>query len=214
MSTDYRGLAADGLWLKNPALVQLLGLCPLLAVSTTLVNGTILGIVTLFVLTASNLLISLVKDFLDERIRLPLQIMVIATFVTCADLALQHWLFEIHQRIGLFVALIVTNCTVLARAESFASRNPIRASVVDGFMMGTGFLLVIMLLSGIREILGQGTLFQGLALVFDPQIFGITDADLVIRFNFDGLLLVILPPCAFLTFGCLLAAKNWLMQHE
>ena len=214
METNYRALAVDGLWLKNPALVQLLGLCPLLAVSTTLVNGTILGIVTLLVLTASNLLISLVKDALDDRIRLPLQIMVIATFVTCADLALQNWLFEIHQRIGLFVALIVTNCTVLARAESFASRNPVKASFVDGFMMGMGFLLVIMLLSGIREVLGQGTLFQGLALILDPQLLGLSDSDLVIRFDFDGLLLVILPPGAFLTFGCLLAAKNWLMQHE
>lgn len=209
MTTNYRSLALDGIWHKNPALVQLLGLCPLLAVSTTFVNGTILGIVTLLVLTASNILISLIKGTLDQRTRLPLQIMVIATFVTCADLALQSWLFEIHQRIGLFVALIVTNCTVLARSESFASRNPVRASLVDGFMMGAGFLLVIVLLSTIREILGQGTLFQGLELVFGPSA-----QNWVIHFSFDGLLLVILPPGAFLTFGCLLAAKNWLDQHE
>ena len=209
MITNYRALAFDGIWRKNPALVQLLGLCPLLAVSTTFVNGTILGIVTLLVLTASNILISLIKGTLDPRTRLPLQIMVIATFVTCADLALQSCLFEIHQRIGLFVALIVTNCTVLARSESFASRNPIRASLVDGFMMGAGFLLVIILLSTVREILGQGTLFQGLELVFGP-----TAQTWVIQFSFDGLLLVILPPGAFLTFGCLLAAKNWLDQHE
>ncbi|MFT4730032.1 MAG: electron transport complex protein RnfE [Granulosicoccus sp.] len=209
MNTNYNALTIDGLWRNNPALVQLLGLCPLLAVSTTFVNGTILGIVTLLVLTASNLLISVIRGTLDQRTRLPLQIMVIATFVTCADLALQSWLFEIHQRIGLFVALIVTNCTVLARSESFASRNPIRASLVDGFMMGAGFLLVIVLLSTVREILGQGTLFHGLELVFGPVA-----QTWVIQFNFDGLLLVILPPGAFLTFGCLLAAKNWLDQHE
>jgi len=214
MSGQYLTLARDGLWNKNPALVQMLGLCPLLAVSTTFVNGTILGLVTLAVLTASNLLISTIRGSLDDRIRLPLQIMVIATFVTCADLALQTWLFEIHQRIGLFVALIVTNCTVLARAESFASRNPIRASLVDGFMMGAGFLLVIMLLSGIREILGQGTLFQGARSLFTQGTSGATDHNWTINFEFDGLLLVILPPGAFLTFGCLLAAKNWLDQYE
>ncbi|MEX2326933.1 MAG: electron transport complex subunit RsxE, partial [Pseudomonadales bacterium] len=133
---NYRSIASEGIWHNNPALVQLLGLCPLLAVSNTFVNSLGLGLATLAVLTASNFVISLVRGLLDDSTRLPAQIMVIATFVTLADIAMQTWFFEIHQRIGLFIALIVTNCTLLGRAEAFASRQPIRYAIFDGFMMG------------------------------------------------------------------------------
>lgn len=196
-------IVIDGLWTRNPALVQLLGLCPLLAVSGTLTTSLGLGLTTLMVLTLSNLVISCVRKLLDDETRLPMQILVIATFVTLADLGLQAWLFELHQRIGLFVALIVTNCTLLGRAEAFASRQPVLAASLDGFMMGTGFLLAIVTLGTIRELLGQGTLFANLHLL----VPAFSD-DLTIRFAEEGVLIVILPPGAFIVFGCLIAAKN------
>ncbi|MFT7685609.1 MAG: electron transport complex protein RnfE [Candidatus Azotimanducaceae bacterium] len=198
-------LSLNGLWHQNPALVQLLGLCPLLAVSNTVVNSLVLGLITLFVLTASNFIISLIKPWLDESTRLPTQIMVIASFVTLSDLALQAWFFEIHQIIGLFVALIVTNCTVLGRTESFASRNPILESLVDGFMMGLGFMLAIVAMGFIREGLGQASLFSQMHL-----ILGGVNEDWVIHLPIDNFLLIALPPGAFLCFGCLIALKNWI----
>ena len=194
-------LAKDGLWKNNPALVQLLGLCPLLATSNSFATSLGLGLTTLVVLTLSNFTISLVRGLLDEETRLPVQILVIATFVTLADLSLQYWLFDMHQRIGLFVALIVTNCTLLGRAEAFASKNPIHSSTFDGLMMGTGFLLVLLLMGTIREIVGNGTLFTNLHLLTGTHDMSIHLAD-------SGFLLVALPPGAFLTLGCLIAAKN------
>ncbi|MBL4679461.1 MAG: electron transport complex subunit E [Pseudomonadales bacterium] len=200
-------ITMNGLWHQNPALVQLLGLCPLLAVSNTITNSLVLGFVTLIVLTASNLIISLIRPWLDDTTRLPAQIMVIASFVTLSDLALQTWFFEIHQIIGLFIALIVTNCTVLGRAESFASRNPVLNSILDGFMMGLGFMLVIVLMGTLREALGQGTLFQQIHLI----IGGSAD-DWVIHLPNSQFLLLVLPPGAFICFGCLIALKNWTEQ--
>jgi len=200
---NHRELVVQGLWSNNPALVQLLGLCPLLAVSNTVANSLGLGLATLFVLTSSNVVVSLLRRYLDESTRLPAQIMVIATFVTLADILLQTFFFELHQRIGLFVALIVTNCTLLGRAEAFASRQPVRFAVVDGFMMGSGFLLAILLMGGNREALGQGTLFANMHLVLGEPArnWTITIAD-------GGFLLMLLPPGAFLTLGCIIALKN------
>jgi len=200
-----REISIQGLWSQNPALVQLLGLCPLLAVSNTVTNALVLGLITLVVLTCSNFIISLIRPWLDDSTRLPAQILIIATFVTISDLLLQTYLFEIHQRIGLFVALIVTNCTVLGRAESFASRNPVRYAILDGFMMGLGFLLVITSLGFIREALGQGTLFTQLHL-----LLGGSQEDWRISLPNGRFLLLILPPGAFLTLGCLIALKNWI----
>jgi electron transport complex protein RnfE len=194
-------LARQGLWTRNPALVQMLGLCPLLAVSNSVATSLGLGIVTLFVLVLSNGVISLIRNLLDDETRLPVQILVIATFVTLADLLLQAWFFELHQRIGLFVALIVTNCTLLGRAEVFARRNPIGAALTDGFMMGVGFLLVLLIMGAIRELLGQGTLFANLHLLTGLP-------DMTLHFMDHGFLLAILPPGAFLTLGCLIALKN------
>jgi len=200
---NHKDLVVQGLWSNNPALVQMLGLCPLLAVSNTVANSLGLGLATLFVLTSSNVVVSLLRRYLDESTRLPAQIMVIATFVTLADILLQTFFFELHQRIGLFVALIVTNCTLLGRAEAFASRNPVRFALVDGFMMGSGFLLAILLMGGIREALGQGTLFANMHLILGEQArnWTITLAD-------GGFLLMLLPPGAFLTLGCIIALKN------
>lgn len=200
---NHKDLVVQGLWSNNPALVQMLGLCPLLAVSNTVANSLGLGLATLFVLTSSNVVVSLLRRYLDESTRLPAQIMVIATFVTLADILLQTFFFELHQRIGLFVALIVTNCTLLGRAEAFASRHPVRFAVVDGFMMGSGFLLAILLMGGIREALGQGTLFANMQLILGEPArnWTITIAD-------GGFLLMLLPPGAFLTLGCIIALKN------
>ena len=200
---DYLSIAKDGLWSNNPALVQLLGLCPLLAVSNTFVTALGLGLVTLLVLTAANMIISLLRNLLHDAIRLPVQILIIATLVTLADIALQSWYFELHQRIGLFVALIVTNCTLLGRAEVFASRNPLLASIVDGITMGLGFLWVLLIMGAVREILGHGTLFHNFHLLFGTQ-------DLTLHFTDTGFLLMVLPPGAFLTLGCLIALKNYL----
>ena len=194
-------LAKDGLWKNNPALVQLLGLCPLLATSNSFATSLGLGLTTLIVLTLSNFTISLMRGLLDDETRLPVQILVIATFVTLADLSLQYWFFDLHQRIGLFIALIVTNCTLLGRAEAFASKNPILSSTFDGLMMGTGFLLVLLLMGAIREVAGNGTLFTNLHLLTGTD-------DMSIHFTDSGFLLVALPPGAFLTLGCLIAAKN------
>ena len=191
----------DGLWENNPALVQLLGLCPLLAVSNSFSTSLGLGITTLLVLTVSNLAISVIRGALDAETRLPVQILVIATFVTVADLVLQYWFFELHQRIGLFVALIVTNCTLLGRAEAFASRNPVLASTFDGLMMGMGFLLVLLVMGSIREVIGQGTLFANLHLLTGLP-------DITVHIADTGFLLLVLPPGAFLTLGCLIALKN------
>jgi electron transport complex protein RnfE len=200
---DYASIAKDGLWSNNPALVQLLGLCPLLAVSNTFVTALGLGLVTLLVLTAANMIISLLRNLLYDAIRLPVQVLIIATLVTLADIALQSWYFELHQRIGLFVALIVTNCTLLGRAEVFASRNPLLASMVDGITMGLGFLWVLLIMGTVREVLGHGTLFHNFHLLFGAK-------DVTLHFADTGFLLMVLPPGAFLTLGCLIALKNYL----
>ena len=198
-----KDLAIDGLWRNNPALVQLLGLCPLLAVSNTVANSLGLGLATLVVLTLSNGVISLLRRFLDDSTRLPAQILVIATFVTLAEILLQAFFFDLYQRIGLFVALIVTNCSLLGRAESFARRQPVKFALLDGFMMGTGFLLVILLMGAVREAIGQGTLFANMQTLFGPGARGWT-----IHLARHGFLLMLLPPGAFLTLGCIIAAKN------
>ncbi len=201
--TDLRQLSRQGLWDMNPALVQLLGLCPLLAVSNTFATSLGLGLTTLAVLILSNLSLSLVRGLLDEETRLPVQILTIASFVTLADLSLQYWFFDLHQRIGLFVALIVTNCTLLGRAEAFATRQPVLRAMLDGVMMGLGFLLVLLLMGAIRELIGSGSLFAKLHLLTGLP-------DITLRVTDSGFLLLLLPPGAFLTLGCLIAAKNYI----
>ncbi len=198
-------IVVEGLWTRNPAMVQLLGLCPLLAVSNSFASALGLGLTTLIVLTLSNLFISLLRNFLYDAIRLPAQIMVIAGFVTLADMVLQYSFFELHQRIGLFVALIVTNCTLLGRAEVFARKNSPLYALLDGFMMGLGFLLVLLAMGTIREVLGQGTLFTNLSLLLGASS-SIEDVEISILES--GFLLMILPPGAFLTLGCMIALKN------
>jgi len=195
----------DGLWDNNPALVQVLGLCPLLAVTSTVVNAIGLGLATLMVLIGSNLAVSLIRNFVAESVRLPAFVMIIASFVTCAELLMQAFTYELYQILGIFIPLIVTNCTILGRADAFASRNPPLASMLDGAMMGLGFLVVLVLLGGIRELIGQGTLFTDMNLLLGPGA-----ADWVIRpfEHYPNMLFMVLPPGAFVGLGLLIALKN------
>lgn len=191
-----------GLWTENPGLVQLLGLCPLLAVSTSFVNGLGLGLATLFVLTLSNLLVSATRRWIRDEIRIPIYVLIIASLVTCIELIFKAWFPLLDQSLGIFIPLIVTNCAIVARAEAFASRNPVAASIVDGIGMGTGFALLLVSLGAFRELVGQATLFSRLdTLIGGEPMRGLVIAD-------GGLLFVILPPGAFLCLALAVAAKN------
>lgn len=203
--SNYRDIAWQGLWKNNPGLVQLLGLCPLLAVTATLTNAIGLGLATLVVLVGSNILVSLVRDYVPKEIRIPVFVMIIAALVTCVQLLINAYAYGLYLSLGIFLPLIVTNCVIIGRAEAFASRNTVSKAAFDGLMMGLGFTLVLMMLGACREILGQGTLFDGANL-----LLGEWAADLTIHFwqvdtNF---LLAMLPPGAFIAMGFLIAAKN------
>lgn len=195
----------DGLWRNNPGLCQLLGLCPLLAVTTTFANGLALGIATLMVITTSNLLVSALRHGIHPAVRLPVFVLIIASLVTAVDLLMHAYFYDIHRNLGLFVPLIVTNCAIIGRAEAFASRQPIPLAALDGLATGAGFALVLIALGSMREIIGQGTLFRGLA-----GLGGAASDDLMLQLPFNGLLLAVLPPGAFICFALLLAGVNWI----
>lgn len=197
----------DGLWNKNPGLVQLLGLCPLLAVTSTAANALGLGIATIAVLTVSNLLISAVRKLLKAEVRIIIYVIIIASVVTCVQLCMQAYTAELYEALGLYISLIVTNCIIIARAEIFASRNSVFYSALDGFANGLGFTAVLLFIGGVREIIGKGTLFSGM-----DQLIGESGRNLQINLFSadDGLLIAILPPGAFITLGLLVAAKNYL----
>ncbi len=197
----------NGLWSKNPGLVQLLGLCPLLAVSSTAVNALGLGIATIMVLALSNFLISLTRKIIIHEIRIIIYVLIIASIVTCVELLMEAYTPELYQALGLYIALIVTNCIIIARAETFASRNSVFHSFLDGLANGAGFTLVLLFTGMARELIGQGTLFDGM-----EQLIGDFGSNLKIEvFGSDaGLLVAILPPGAFISLGLLVAAKNFL----
>jgi len=195
----------DGLWLNNPALVQVLGLCPLLAVTSTVVNAIGLGLATLLVLMGSNLAVSLIRNYVGDSVRLPAFVMIIASFVTCAELLMQAFTYELYQILGIFIPLIVTNCAILGRADAFASKNPPLPALLDGAMMGLGFFAVLVVLGGLRELVGQGTLFTDMDLLLGPMAadWGIRPIE-----NYPAVLFMILPPGAFVGLGLLIALKN------
>ncbi len=205
--SSYQAIVKDGLWTRNPALVQLLGLCPLLAVTGSVVNALGLGLATLLVLAGSNLAVSLIRNHVSDVIRLPAFVMIIATFTTCTELLMKAFTYELYLILGIFIPLIVTNCTILGRAEAFASKNPPLASTLDGLMMGSGFGAVLLALGAVREIIGSGTLFANMELLLGP-----TAANWKIQvLPFEsGLLVAVLPPGAFLIAGLLIALKNWI----
>ncbi|RXE95695.1 electron transport complex subunit E [Pseudoalteromonas sp. PS5] len=208
--SQFKSLYLEGTWKNNPALVQLLGLCPLLAVTSTVTNALGLGIATLLVLVGSNLTVSVVRNWVPKDIRIPVFVMIIAAFVTVIQLLMNAYTFGLYQSLGIFIPLIVTNCAIIGRAEAFASKNTPLLSVWDGLMMGFGFALVLFVLGAMRELLGQGTLFDGAELLLGDWASMLR----IEVFSFDHQFLVaILPPGAFLGLGLLIAAKN-VIDHQ
>lgn len=210
MNTSLPELWRQGIWDNNPGLVQLLGLCPLLAVSNTLVNGLGLGLVTLAVVTLTNITVSALRGLLRPEIRIPAFVLIIAAAVTAVELLVRAWLPGLSRNLGIFLPLIVTNCTIIGRAEAFASRQPVWPALQDGLAMGTGFALVLMTLGGARELLGQGSLLAGSELLtgglFDPGTWQILPDD----WQF---LLAALPPGAFILLGLMVAGHQALRSR-
>ncbi len=207
---EMKDIAYNGLWKQNPGLVQLLGLCPLLAVSSTLVNAVSLGLATALVMSLSNAAIAPIRSYVPNEIRIPVFILIIAVLVTVVQYLMNAYMYGLYVVLGIFIPLIVTNCIVLARAESFASKNPMLPSAFDGMMMGLGLTAVLAALGALREIVGKGTLLSGIDLVFGES----TKAWVIhVIPDYHGFLLAILPPGAFLGLGLLIAGKNWLDMH-
>lgn len=202
---QYREIARQGLWKNNPGLVQLLGLCPLLATSSNITNALGLGLATMLVLTSTNLVVSLIRHQVPNEIRIPVFVMVIAAVVTAIEQLMHAYTYQLYQSLGIFIPLIVTNCIVIGRAEAFASKNPLLPAMADGLMMGAGFTAVLVALGAIREILGQGTLFDGANNLLGDWA---TVLKIQLYHSDSNLLLAILPPGAFLVLGFLIAAKN------
>ena len=203
---EFRTLFQNGLDKQNAGLVQLLGLCPLLAISNTLVNALALGLATMLVMAFASGAVSGVRNFVPHEIRIPVFVLIIAALVTVIDLLMHAYVHRLYLVLGIFIPLITTNCIVLARADAFASKNHPLHSVVDAFAMGLGLTLVLVVLGGMRELAGQGTLLSGIDLVFGEQSRQFV---LHVLPDYQGFLLAILPPGAFIALGLLIAAHNW-----
>lgn len=204
-------ISKSGLWTNNVALVQLLGLCPLLAVTGTVINGLGLGIATLITLVLSNSIVSLIRPWLKSEIRIPVFVLIIASIVTTIELSMNAWFHELYLVLGIFIPLIVTNCSIIARAEAFASKNKLADSALDGFMMGFGFALVLVVLGAMRELIGFGTLFANAQLMFGSVGESMT---ITVSENYRGFLLAVLPPGAFIGLGLLIAVKNIIDKQQ
>ena len=200
-------IARDGLWRNNPALVQLLGLCPLLAMSSSVVNALGLGLATLAVLLGSSGSVSLIRGFVPPSARLPAFVMIIASFTTCVTLLMQAYAFELYVIMALFVQIIVTNCAILGRVESFASRQPLLPSLWDALTMGLGFIIALVSLGALRELIGTGVLFADMQLLFGPAA---RNWSITVLPEYRGFLLAVLPPGAFIGAGLLIAGKQYL----
>jgi len=208
---DYREISRQGLWYNNPALVQILGLCPLLAVSSTVTNALGLGLATTFVLIGSNLTVSLIRDWVRDELRIPVFVLVIAALVTAVELLMNAYRHDLYKVLGIFIPLIVTNCAIIARAEAFASKNRPAPAALDGLMMGLGFTAVLVVLGALREALGQGTLLARLDLLLGPAF---RDWEITLAEDYQGFLLAILPPGAFFGLAALIALKNLIDAHR
>ncbi len=202
---ELRQIATYGVWKQNTSLIQILGLCPLLAVTTNLVNGAMLSLATIIVMAIAGAAVASLRNLIPHEIRIPVFILIVASLVTVVDLLFNANLHSLYLVLGIFIPLIVTNCIVLARVEAFANKNPPLQSMADGVFMGVGMLWTLSLLGGLRELIGNGTLFSGIDMVFP----GLHPLQLLPR-NYPGLLLAMLPPGAFILLGCLIASKNWL----
>jgi electron transport complex protein RnfE len=202
---EFRTIAYNGLWKQNTGLAQILGLCPLLAISTSMVNAVMLALATLLVMAMTNAAIACLRHLIPHEIRIPVFVLIIAALVTVVDLIFNAWFHELYVILGIFIPLITTNCIVLARVEAFAARNPVPHSTLDGIFMGLGLLWLLALLGALRELIGNGSLFSGIDLVI-PGL----EAIQVFPEGYAGFLLATLPPGAFILLGCLIAGKNWL----
>ncbi len=205
MSHPYAELAVQGLWKNNVGFVQLLGLCPLLAVTGTVINGLGLGLTTTLILIASNLLVSTFRGVIPESVRLPIFVLIIASMVTAAEMFIQAFFYQLYLVLGIFIPLIVTNCSIIGRAEAYAFKNSVDRAVLDGLFMGLGFTLSLVLLGGLRELLGQGTLLANAELMFGSAAQWL---EITVIEDYRGFLLAILPPGAFIGLGLLIAVKN------
>ena len=204
---SYREIVVNSLWKNNPGLVQLLGLCPLLGVSNSVVNALGMGLATALVLACSNAAVSLIRNAVTDAVRLPAFVMIIAALTTCTELLMQAFTYELYQILGIFIPLITTNCIILGRAEAFAAKNRVAHASFDGLMMGTGFGLVLLALGSVRELLGTGMLLSNMQLLFGAQA---VSWQIEVFPHYPGFLLAILPPGAFLVLGLLIAGKNYL----
>lgn len=202
---SYGRVIGDGFWSSNQALVALLGLCPLLATTTSATNGLGMGLATTAVLILSNVTVSLIRNLVRPEVRLPVFVLVIAAFVTTVELTIQAYFYDLYLVLGLFIPLIVTNCIIIGRAEAFASKNRVDRALLDAIAMGLGYTLVLVVLGAMREFLGQGTLFYQADLLLGEAAAGLS---LSLGPDFQGALITILPPGAFIGLGLLIALKN------
>jgi len=202
---SYREISLNGLWKNNPAIVQLLGLCPLLAVTGSVINALGMGLATMLVLTVSNTCVSMIRSFASDAIRLPAFVMIIAAAVTCIELLMQAFAYELFQILGIFLPLITTNCVILGRADAFACKNKVLPAMYDGFIMGAGFAVILMLLGAVREIIGTGAIFANMDLLFGESAKA---WKIVLVEDYTAVLVAILPPGAFIFTGMIIALKN------
>ena len=206
---EFRKIAANGIWKQNTSLVQILGLCPLLAVTTNLVNGAMLSLATFLVMALSGFAIASLRNLIPHEIRIPVFILIVAALVTVVDLLFNAGFHDLYLILGIFIPLIVTNCIVLARVEAYAAKNPPVQSIFDGIFMGIGMLWTLSLLGGLRELIGGGTLFSGIDMVF-PSLKPLQ----LLPADYPGFLIAMLPPGAFILLGCMVATKNWLEARQ
>lgn len=202
---EIRQISWNGIWKQNSSLVQILGMCPLLAITTSLINGVMLSLATLLVMALSNFMVACLRNFIPYEIRIPVFILVAAFMVTVVDLGMNAYMHDMYNILGIFIPLIITNCLVLARIESFAAKNSPIGSALDGAAMGVGMVWTLGLLGGLRELVGNGTLFGGIELV----VPGLSPLQLLPH-DYPGFLVAVLPPGAFIGLGCLVAWKNWI----
>jgi len=206
ISAETREIIYNGLWKQNPGIVQLLGLCPLLAISNTVVNSLSLGLATTLVMAVASGSVSLVRNVIPHEIRIPTFVLIIAALVTVVQLLMNAYVHPLYLVLGVFIPLITTNCIVLARVETFASKRNTLHSILDAVMMGLGLTLVLVVLGAMREVAGKGTLFSGLDLALGPVA---REWMVTVLPDYQGFLLAMLPPGAFLGLGLLIALKNW-----
>ncbi len=202
---SYKELSLNGLWKNNPAIVQLLGLCPLLAVTGTVINAIGMALATMLVLIISNSCVSLIRGIVSDAIRLPAFVMIIAAAVTCIELLMQAYTYELFQILGIFLPLITTNCVILGRADAYASKNSLLPAMYDGFIMGLGFAVILIILGGMRELIGTGALFNNMDLLFGEAA---ASWKVVVFSDYKQFLLAILPPGAFIFTGLIIGVKN------